>query len=274
MTDRKARAKDRKTRAKGRSNDKDKCRLFFAEEAAENGLAAADANIPFRQVAATLEGDHAVVEVHGEGGAGEVCWRELVAGPVGVEFVDEGLGQLDEGAFAAESATVLVPVGGVEVFNEIDAVGRGAGIEIAEGINDVSHLVAAIVENDVWRAKLVEDGLQKSCVGLAADANGDLVFGELCALGVDVDADDLSVGAEVTLPHLCGAATAAADLEKEQRAVDVAAEVGLVGGEIVGPLVDGALLVIEKFRPETHGRPRNRRSTGRKADDAPKISLP
>ncbi len=139
----------------------------------------------------------------------------------------------------------------MEVFYEVNAVFGCAGVEVAEGFYDMGHLVAAVVEDDVRGAELVEDALEKGGIGLAADADLDLIFFKLFAFGIDIEADDLGVGTEVALPHLGGTAAAAPNLQKEHGPVDVAAEVGLVGGEVVLPLMDGAVFIVLKVRPET-----------------------
>lgn len=132
--------------------------MELLHQALDYVVSAADADVFFGEVATSLERDDAVVEVHGERGAGEVGGREFVAGPVGVELVDELLAELHEGTMAADASAVLIPVGGVEVFYEVNAVFGCAGVEVAKGFHDVSHLVAAVVEDDVRGAELVEEG--------------------------------------------------------------------------------------------------------------------
>src|SRR5258707_12160851 len=111
--------------------------------------------------------------------------------------------------------------------------------------------MAAIVEDDIRRSKLVDYALQKAEIGLAADSNLNLVFFKFFTFGIDIQTDNLGVRPEIALPHLRRAATAAPDLKKEHGPVNVTAEMGLVGGEIVLPLVNRSLAVGLKFLPET-----------------------
>ena len=214
-------------------------------------MLATDSEVLLWKVVAALEGNDAVVEVHGKGGSREVCRGLLFPAPISVQFVDEPFAEFDERAFAAQTTAVLVPIGRMQVFDHVYAIVGSAGIEKAEGFYDVGHAMAAIVENDVRSAKFVQDGLQECGIGLAADANLDLVFFKLLALWIDIQTYYLGVGTKIALPHLGRAAASATDLQEEHWAIDVAAKMLFVGGEIMLPLVDCPVLVVEKFGPES-----------------------
>ena len=59
------------------------------------------------------------------------------------------------------------------------------------------------------------------------------------------------MGAQVALPHLRRPAAAASDLKENRGAVDKPAEVSLVDGKVVLPLVYCSLLVIDELGPQT-----------------------
>jgi hypothetical protein len=139
----------------------------------------------------------------------------------------------------------------VKIFHKVDAVGRGARVEKPKCFNDVAHLVAAVIEDDVRRSEFRDDIAQEIRVGLASNPDFDLIFLKGLALGIYVNSNDLRVGAQVALPQLRRPAAAASDLQKNHGAVDEAAEVRLVDGEIVLPLVDCSLLVIDELGPQT-----------------------
>jgi hypothetical protein len=139
----------------------------------------------------------------------------------------------------------------VKIFHEVNAVGRGARIKKPESFNDVAHPVAAVVEDYIGRSEFRNDILEKTRVGLAADPYFDLVFLEGLALRVDVNSNDQRVGTKVALPHLRRPAAAASDLKKNHGAVDEPAEVSLIDGKVVLPLVNCSLLVIDELGPQT-----------------------
>jgi hypothetical protein len=111
--------------------------------------------------------------------------------------------------------------------------------------------MTAIVEDDIRRAELIDYALQESSIRLAADPDFDLVFLETFALGIDIDAHNLRVRAQVPLPHLSGTAATAPNFQEEHGAVDEAGEMGFVSREVMLPLMNGSMFVIEKFRPKS-----------------------
>jgi len=131
-----------------------------------------------------------------------------------VQLVDQSLRKFDKRSFRLQSAAKLAPVGRVEVFHNVDAIGGSAWLKKPERIGHVAHAMAPIVQHNVWRPKLLKYFGEKRKVGLAPDAERDLILLELLALRINVDAHNLSVRSELALPHLCGAASSGADFEK------------------------------------------------------------
>jgi hypothetical protein len=107
--------------------------------------------------------------------------------------------------------------------------------------------VAAVVEDYIGRSEFRNDILEKTRVGLAADPYFDLVFLEGLAFGLHVNSNDQRMGTKVALPHLRRPAPATSDLKKNHGPVDEPAEMSLIGGEIVLPLVYCSPLVIDKL---------------------------
>jgi hypothetical protein len=82
---------------------------------------------------------------------------------------------------------------------------------------------------------------------LIAYANGDLILFHQFAHRIDVDADNLSEGTEVTLPELERPSGGDADFDKHRRTVHEAGKVLLVDRKIMSPLVDFSTVIREKF---------------------------
>lgn len=220
------------------------------EQTFHDGGPAADAHVAVGQFSTSLEHRHAVVEVHRQGGPGELGRRQCIPAPVGVQFINESLAEFDECAFALQAAAIVFPISRVQIFHQVDTVGRRARIQEAKGFNDIAHLMAAVIENDIRRSKLSEDILQKTDVRLTANANLDLVFLKFPAFRIDVNSDNQCMGSEIPLPHLRRAAPAAADFEQYHGTTDESAKVSLVYRKVVLPLVNGSLFVVEKLRPK------------------------
>ena len=77
-----------------------------------------------------------------------------------------------------QAAAELGPVRRVKVLDHIDAVVCHPGVEESEAGLDVAHHVAAVVEDDVRGAELIEESLQDAIVGLVTNPDGDLVLFE------------------------------------------------------------------------------------------------
>src|SRR5271157_2067623 len=118
-----------------------------------------DSRCPFLRMGSSLENCHAVIKVHCEGRLRELRWRKSVAGVVGVKFIKHALAELDEGTQSAKTAFVFFPIGSVQVLNHVNAILRNARIQELESLDDVTHHVTSVVENDVRVTKLVKDTL-------------------------------------------------------------------------------------------------------------------
>src|SRR6516165_8662879 len=112
--------------------------------------------------------------------------------------------------------------------------------------------MAAVIEDDVRRAELIHDPLQKSRVLLRADADGNLILFESGARRLDIDADDPRMWPEKAFPELQRPALAATDLQNRDRVIHKMTHVSFVGGEVMLPLVDAAGGVGEEVGPEGH----------------------
>jgi len=204
------------------------------------------------EMAAPLEHHHAVVEVHGHGRFREIGDRHLLAGVVGIELIDERFAQLHKASLAAGPSAKLFPIGSLEIFDHVDAIGFRAGIKIPERRRNIRHPVAAVIEDDIGHPELFHDRAEKLGIRLIANAHGNLVLLKFSALFVDIEAHDLSERPEAALPELKGTAHAAPDLKEQNRPVNETRKMGFVGRKIVRPLVNGTPLVRQKFSPHRH----------------------
>jgi hypothetical protein len=225
-------------------------RRKLACQAFEDRCPAADSYVAVGQSAASFEHGHAVVKVHRQGGMCKFSGRQRIPRPLSVQFIDEPFADFDECAFAFEATTELIPISRVKIFDEVHAVGRSSRVKKSKSFNDVVHPVATVVEDYIGRSEFRDDVFKETRVGLAADANFDLVFLEGFALRVHVNSNDQRMGAKVALPHLRRPAAAASDLKKNCGPVDEPAEVSLVDGKIVLPLVYCSLLIIDELGPQ------------------------
>ena len=110
--------------------------------------------------------------------------------------------------------------------------------------------MAAVVDDDLHRPELRHHRIEEAGVGLAADAHEDAVLLERGAGGIDVEADNARVRAEIAAPHLQRAARAASDLHQRHRLLAEPREMPLIGREVVRPFVDAAARVREEMRPQ------------------------
>src|SRR4051794_29678506 len=112
--------------------------------------------------------------------------------------------------------------------------------------------MAAVVDDDVGLTEFSRDLCEKGGISLVADADFDLVFGELATPRVHIDPDDAGMRAEKAFPHLERTALATADLDQHRVPIGEAREVLLVDREVMLPLVNDAAVVGEEVLPETH----------------------
>jgi hypothetical protein len=112
--------------------------------------------------------------------------------------------------------------------------------------------VTAVIQDNVGHTKLLNHLTQKNFIRLIADTNVNLVLTELFALGPQVYPHDSGVRAQVPLPHLQRPAFAATYLEENHVSIHELREMALVSGKIVLPLVNKALIICQKVRPEAH----------------------
>ena len=203
-------------------------------------------------MAAPLEGHDTVVEMHRQRRSGELAGRQRAPRIVGVQRVDQILAGFDEGSLVLVTAAVIRPIGGMQILDHVDPVSRQPGIQRRERRLDMRHDVAAVVKHDIGRAELVDDAVQEFLVRLVSDPDIDLIFGEMLALRTNVDADDAGIGTEKPFPHLQRTALAAADLDEQDVGIHESAEMALIGGEIMLPLMNDAFVVIQKISPQAH----------------------
>jgi len=144
----------------------------------------------------------------------------------------------------------ILEVGGVQVLDEVHGVLRHLGVKKLEGGNDVVHVVAAVVKDDLRDAELLDDPGQKRQIRLVANAHMNPRALELCTGRVDIDADDRGVWPEKALPHLERTALGNADLEHRHASVDPGSQVSLVRREVVTPLVDDLIVVAHEVLPQ------------------------
>src|SRR5487761_91087 len=149
-----------------------------------------------------LEAYDAVVEAHAESLTGDVVRRHRSAAMFRVEAVYEALRAVDEGVWIIDIAAELLPVSGMQVFDHVHAVLGHPGIEEIEGLVNILHEMAAVIQHHVWRAELVDQTLQELDVALVTNAHENAGLFVLLAALLDVDPDDFRHGAEVALPHL------------------------------------------------------------------------
>ena len=95
-----------------------------AQQAVHQCFASADTLFAGDVVGSAFKDRNAVIKVHGERCPRELGGRQRAARPVRVQLIDQMLAQLQEAALAAHAATVLVPVGGVQVLHHVDAIAR------------------------------------------------------------------------------------------------------------------------------------------------------
>jgi hypothetical protein len=112
--------------------------------------------------------------------------------------------------------------------------------------------MAAVINDDIWNADLIDYTLKESRIFLIADVDFDLIFSKPLTSGIYIDADDSSVRAKILLPHLQGTTLTAADFNEANRLVHEIFEMSLVNWEIVLPFMYQALVVVVNIRPESH----------------------
>ena len=125
---------------------------------------------------------------------------EAHPGVVGIQLVDQSLAPLDERAIATKAPFELIPVGRVQILDDIDARRRHAWIKIRERGLDVRHDMTAVVEYHVRWSELGQDAVQEVGIGLAPNPHGNLVLLEVPARLNNVDPHDLCERSDMPLP--------------------------------------------------------------------------
>ena len=200
----------------------------------------ADAPMGGRHHRSFLDHHHTVVVVHRMHGAGEVGNSQAFrfTRMPGMQPVDEVLAVLDERTAAPTAPAEFIPIRGVQVFAQVHPVRNHQREQCLEGSNLLLHGVPAVVDQDVDGRQRVGQRAQELAIALVA--NEDLHAGlfEALAVRVDVDAEDLGLGAEVVAPHLHRPALRHPELHDVDRPVAKPREVAVVDLEIVIPLVN------------------------------------
>jgi hypothetical protein len=169
-----------------------------------------------------------------------------------VQFVYETLAGFYKRLLSPEPSLVFRPISGVQIFYQVDTVARQLRIKHRKRRVDMGHDVTAVIQDNVGHTKLLDHLAQKNFVRLIADTNVNLVLTELFALGPQVYPHNSGIRAQVPLPHLQRPAFAATDLEENHVSIHELREVAFVSGKIVLPLVNKALIICQKVRPEAH----------------------
>ena len=90
----------------------------------------------------------------------------------------------------------------------------------------------------VWWPEFSNDFVQEYGICLRPDANDIWWIDATCAVRIDINADNCSLRSEIGSPHLEGAASRYADLEKEQWCVAILRQMPFVNIKVVMSLVD------------------------------------
>ena len=134
-----------------------------------------------------------------------------------------------------------MPVGRVQVFNQVEAAIAKPGEEGLKGCLNVLHVMAAVVQDDVNPAHFVYDRIKESLVVLGADSylacNAVIGF----AGGIDVDSVNDCRCSKVLPPQLQAAAFGYADFQEFNGCLPKAVEITLIQGQVVMPLMNSLL---------------------------------
>jgi hypothetical protein len=88
-----------------------------------------------------------------------------------MEVVDQGLDVLHEAFGGIVPPRVVRPIGGVQIFDDVDATFGETREERPEAGSDVPAVMAAIIKDDIHAAHLVRHPAQEGGVCLRADAD-------------------------------------------------------------------------------------------------------
>jgi hypothetical protein len=169
-----------------------------------------------------------------------------------VQFVNQILAGFDKRFLSPEAAFIFRPISGMQIFYQVNTVTPQLRIEHRKRRVDMRHDMTAVIQDNVGHTKLPDDLAQKDLIRLIADANVNLVLTELFALRPQVYPYDSGVRAQVSFPHLQGPALAATYLEENDVGIYEFGEMALVNGKVVLPLVNEALIIRQKIRPQAH----------------------
>jgi hypothetical protein len=183
---------------------------------------------------------------------GYEVWRYLAAAVTGVQFIEEPFCSIHERIRFINSTPIFFPIGGVEIFNHVEAILRKLRVQKIECRIDVVHLMASIVKYHIGNTEFVNHRLQKSLITLIADANEDARPFITLAVLLNVNSDNPRHRTKEALPHCDGTASRNAYLEEGQRFVAPRSKVTLIDGKIMDPLVNHALIIRNKILPQIH----------------------
>src|SRR5579871_4902475 len=119
-----------------------------------------------------------------------------------VQGIDQALEESDDGFRATEidtTPTQCGPIRRLYIFDGIDAVGAEQWKQDEKRLYHVGVEVAAVIDDDIEAARLVEDPPKKLFIGLISLMN-DYPAALVDFLFMDVDAMDDRVG-KILLPH-------------------------------------------------------------------------
>lgn len=175
----------------------------------------------------------------------------------GVQFIDDPLAILDEGPRLPETPSVLRPVTGVEIFDEVDASRLHMVVECLEGGDEMPIDVTPVIDEDIDRGDPPSDLGQGGGIVLTPDDDLDILEVGLHKLttGIDVQTIDPTLPPEVVVPHLQRAPLTDPYLEDHRILPDEPLEVPVVDLEVVVPFVDevGFGNLEEEFLEFIHG---------------------
>ena len=171
---------------------------------------------------------------------------------IGVEIVNEIFAGFDESGRFTQASLELFPVCGMQIFYQINSTLGKLWIEKLETCHDVAHDMAAVIQNDIGRAHLVDYALQELGVVLRSYEDLNLIFLKAFALRIDIDANNSRVWAEISLPHLQRPAAPTTDLDEGHGLVNEVFKVAFVNRKIMLPLVNNSLVVGKEVGPKSH----------------------
>src|SRR5580700_3894087 len=121
---------------------------------------------------------------------------------VGIQLIDKVFRIFDKSFFSFKTAAVFLPIGGVQVFAQVNAIWLYMAEKLFEGYNLLQHGMPAVINQDIkWRYFLYYL-FQKIPVGLRADHYFYVFFFNLFAVGVYINTVNFCFVAKILFPHL------------------------------------------------------------------------